>query len=645
MKKQLLTLGLLSAFLSTNAQLVVDSKTANNPTSATLHIEKDALVYSSGGFEAKVNSYNAVDNYGNMMVDQTGLATAIFKVDNASEPNPTTSIVTMKRTGNNAYGQLYIKNIPQASITGKVNKEFAAITAHGDYQQIALPFYGMAMADLALTHQLNAGSILTADTEVNQARYKGRVMVWDNANAVFHDKPSTYNTSSGKPYDYYIIRKGTAYNTTWTPTTQVTVKGTPFADVATTATLINGGSTATFGATGDNRNQYNEKYKTYIYDPFVTTPWIGSFGKNLYQFGNPFLTNMDLSQIGTAETFTNPDGVVMSTIQGVRREPGTGVTYSSATGTVSSSDAIKVTFTAGVPSAGDVDQLIIRPLEAYYIKLSDAATQTFDMNGTRRFAQTARLAGDVRVITNMRASNSTVKQVKVIAKNANGEEVARTYYAVSDFATNGKSEEALLQAKSDVAQPLIYTNEEIPQGGIDPNSTDYKLYINEANENTFKGKEISMTLNNMVITTLSFELYEQGQKVTSLSGQENFYIKDANGIYTLLSESTNYPVNTSTYGLFYGKNQGALATEDLTKSGNTFVTKQNQGNDFIVIFNKKQSKANVEVYNVSGQLVYTKNNVNTSENLPLSLDKNLKTTYVVKVTYSNGEVVTKKIVK
>jgi hypothetical protein len=48
--------------------------------------------------------------------------------------------------------------------------------------------------------------------------------------------------------------------------------------------LTNAGANIDFGANGANKNGYNEKYNTYLWDQFEKTNslWAGTFGKNIY---------------------------------------------------------------------------------------------------------------------------------------------------------------------------------------------------------------------------------------------------------------------------------------------------------------------------------------------------------------------------
>ena len=147
MKKNLLTLGLITLGVSASAQVL----TYVGP-GATMTITSNALVYSGGGWQnadpnATVTAPGVVNNSGRVMVvSPTAATNTEFKVaDNSFN-------IKMDGSGTIAsanYGQLYITGVDQNNITGKVVKEHRAekSSATGK-QQIALPFYGLTIADL-----------------------------------------------------------------------------------------------------------------------------------------------------------------------------------------------------------------------------------------------------------------------------------------------------------------------------------------------------------------------------------------------------------------------------------------------------------------------------------------------------------------
>jgi hypothetical protein len=132
-------------------------------------------------------------------------------------------------------------------------------------------------------------------------------LVWNNALTVFDNLPSaTLGTTARPAYSYYILGgggTGSAWANNGLATTR-TVIGQPVSDLDNfQVTLSGAGSTVNYGAGGSAINGYNEKYNTYLGDYFAYSRnniWDGTdFGKNLYFFSNPYLTNLDLNNLIT----------------------------------------------------------------------------------------------------------------------------------------------------------------------------------------------------------------------------------------------------------------------------------------------------------------------------------------------------------
>lgn len=658
MKKNLLTIALLSLCSVASAQLTYVGN------AALVHIQDKALVYSGGG--VKLDGTAKVNTIGDFMVVSS---TQNFEVASTAD-------FRLKYVSPTVYGQLYITGIPQGDgtttgIIGKINKEYVDV-AHGTTgrQQTALPFYDFAITDL----QAVLPYINITNTALNSVgRFNKRsVFKWNNATSAFDQLTSSLTPIVGKPTDYYILSRRNGDGTyAWDPTltaenpnalqagttmgSPITAantmkkifKGVPVSDVnvANTSVALSGSFTGSFGTNGAAINQYRELYNSYVDDPFVTNKWLGDYGFNIYQHGNPFLTNVDLSLVKKGNTSTDDENAISnlnglfyytSGIQNTIK----GSTYTSATG-------VKVTFDgAGNVVGGTANDLVIKPMQEFMIKLTDNTAQTLKFNKTRRFAQTARAEATSYSVTAARVSSPAVvtKQLGVILLNANDEEIGRTFYVVNTDAVTGYApNDARMQATSD--NTSIFTKEEQLEGGADVN-TSYGLYINEANENTFQGKLIPLVINNANAAKLKFFLIEGGNIIPdngSLSNGKSFYFSN-NGTYTKLNSGTTVNViNTNyTYGLYYEQPAGVLGTSELLR-GQTVVAKKDSG--YVVRFNKNWKSADIEVYSVSGQLLHSAKKVSTYNDYQLPLDNSVNTVYVVKVKSENGEIVTKKIIK
>ncbi|WP_292008527.1 T9SS type A sorting domain-containing protein [Chryseobacterium sp.] len=669
MRKSLFAIGLLAVSYSVQAQIL-----CHVDTNANMYVSKGTLVYSGGGMQMKGSG--VIENHGNIMV--VGTSTDAFRTIDASnvakteangggnfinrlnEPTAYATVNTNSSTATPAYtyGQLYITGIPQANITGIVDQEFRAVK-HGTYQQISLPFYNKTMSTLNSELQ---------KTFSTTRRSQNEILYWDNTKVVSkHLTTLASKFGVTLPARTYFMLGGSGLDVS---SVTRTLKGTPVADGTFAMVVKNGGATVNFGTNGTALNEYNEKYASYVQDGFHIaaggTAWQGGYGRYWYQFGNPFLTNLDLSQIATQDS----DGSYLSTIQGVRLEV-SGVTSSTGangTGGTGAASYKFVTFSAGVPT-GDVDYLMVRPLGTFAIKLFDnTASDQIDLSNLRRFNYYTRDAGTTYSVTaNKNASASligsgssrtaavaggTVKQLGVIALDANGKELGRTYYVVYPNGTTGNSVNAKTQVQNETTN-VVGTFEEALNGGYDNNFTSkYWLYVNEANENDFKGKNVKLVNYSTAIKFYKFEVRENAKLVAdnthALSTGIGFYYKAPNGAVTEAKQGAVVPAG-SEYDLYYGAPSATArkVTDEVAtaKPSRTMVIYNPEITNYIVRFDPNWKKADIEVYDMSGKLVISKKAVNTSTDFVIELDNSIKNSYVVKVVSDTGETVNTKILK
>ena len=629
---------------------------------ALVHIQDKALFYSGGG--VKLDGNAKVNTIGDFMVVTTS---------QSFEVAPTADF-RLKYSSPSVYGQLYIKGMPQANITGKVNKEYVDVK-HGNTgrQQTALPFYNYSITDLqaSLPHINVTNSALTVTGRFN----KRSVFKWNNVTAAFDQLTTTLTpTVVGKPTDYYILSRRLYDGTeVWNPTLVVEnpnanlqgytpssasdlysansmkkiFKGVPVSDLNTADTEVTlaGAFSGSFGINGSGINDYKEKYSSYVDDPFVTTKWDADYGKNLYQHGNPYLTNVDLSLVKKGTTATDDENAISNLngisyyTSGIENSFPAGTTYTTTSAVVRTFDS------AGNVNGGFANDLVIKPMQEFMIKLTDNTSQTLKFSKTRRFAQTARPEATPYSVT-ARVSNAPVvtKQLGVVLYDANDTEIGRTFYIVNNEAVSGFSpENARMQATT--GSTSIYSKEEQVSGGADVNAN-YNLFINEANEVDFSGKEIPLVVNNANAAKLKFFLIEGGKLVEdkgNLSNGKSFYYSNNGTLTKIKSADTFSLTNTNfTYGLFYDQPAGVLGTSELLK-GQTIVAKKDQG--YVVRFNKNWKQADIEVYSSVGQLLHSAKKVSTYDDYKLPLDNVTNGVYIVKIKSNDGEIVTKKVIK
>ncbi|SMO72544.1 Por secretion system C-terminal sorting domain-containing protein [Chryseobacterium rhizoplanae] len=653
MKKSLSAIGLLAAIGSVQAQNVL----LHVDDTAITFVSKGTLLYNGGGLQTR--GTGTIENHGNVIVSGTtsdsfktittggadkteGSVTGNF-INKLNEPTAYASVNvnSPSATPVYTYGQLYISGIPQANITGIVDQEFRSIK-HGSYQQIGLPFYDKTASTL---------SAELGKTFV-QSRYSQNEILWSN-------NSNTESTNFGLSSKFGVATPGSTYymlgglNLDVSNTTR-TLKGRPLTDIGAAITLQNAAAGINFGPTGAQKNSYNEYYNSYIQDVFEIasggTEWQGNFGRNIYSLANPFLTNLDLTNVAYNEPAANGDGVYLSTIYGIKLQPGTVTTNSG--GTISTGPDKFVTFNAGIPT-GDVDYMVIRPLGTFAIKLNDnTAADQLNFSNLRRFNYYSRSGGtDYNVNANKNnPTTNTVKQLGVIGLDANGNEVAKTYYVVYANGNTGHSTSSRIQVAN--SSSLIYTYEEAPGGGIDNNYKDvYQLYINEANESNFQGKNIVLKNSDLTrVKSYKFEVRENAQLINNstfaLSSGLGFYYNVTGGNAQPIKQGDIIPATTDLLNLYYDTpNTAVLATGNTVAPSKTIVVYNPQITNYIVRFDPAWKKADIEVYDMSGKLVISKKAVNTSTDFVIELDGKVKNAYIVKVVSDKGEVVNTKILK
>lgn len=671
MKKNLLAIGVLAIVSSVQAQNVL----LHVDDTAKMYVSAGTLVYNGGGLQSRGSG--VIDLHGNMMVVGTtadGIKTISTNGTGGTSvtPNPTNVILRINTPGTpvtSTYGQLYIKGIPQNNITGSVDKEYAA-TKHGAYQQLGVPFFNKTFASLSS----ELGGVF------NESRWSGReILKWSNTNLRFDGSiiPGAPIPNASVPgitiglNTTTALADRTAYyavgTSTYVPTTLRTVKGRPFADgdglgsvaVGTNVVSLTPSTIpASFGTGGNNKNVYQEKYNTYIGDAFDPTPaWTApTFGKYLYQYSNPFLTNIDLSMIGFVEAGATTDNNNISNIWGVIVDP-QNVTWNSSTGgTATYAETQKVTFDPSGKPMGNLPSLVIKPLNTFKIKLRTVAAHTLDFDNLRRFAFTARTedaANPYSVTASKNTNSGSIKQLGVLALDAAGNQIGETFYVVAPHFTTGNITNPSLgsvQAMTSTTSAMIQTFEESVNGGVDSNySSAYRLYINEANENNYKGKRIDLSIFGQNVASLKFEVRDDTVLIPNnthtLSSGTGFYYSVGNGQAAQIYQGAVIPVNTSNFGLYYGtpQTQGALNTGDLTKKSRTLVTYNPNIDHYIVRFDSDWKSASIEVFDASGKLVISEKSVKTDSDYVIKLDSSLKAFYVVKVVGNDGTIVNSKI--
>lgn len=689
MRKKLLTLGALALAMSMDAQFLsyVGDK-------GQVFVKEGALVFNGGGI--RTVGTGVVDNSGNIMVvggSNDKFATVTTAGANKTDGGNFILRMTDPTIGNLRYGQLYINGLTQANITGIVDKEYKDVK-HGDYQQIGIPFYNKDLTELSKEFGANFN---------NKRWSRNEILYWNNFWARFEDMP-TLNTSAAHPevmrgdgkgevianagseitledqqkLAYYIL--GSA---NFDASAAVrTVKGVPYAELADHL-FFNGAGEApgTFGKNGNGRNKYGEAYNTYLQDFYYVNvtnePWTRErengisgfdYGTHIYQFANPYLTNLDLGRLVMLRYGYEPE-ILAIKVESTGVEAREVAGYKGFVGKSTNDKYLALTDDGAV--VGDVDA-VIRPMQTFVIK-TVGGDHHLQLNGTRSFAYTSNNTSNNSVTSGLTtasvnnsglstlskkasartlAKTSSVKQLGVIALDANGNELARTYYNVRPDAVTGAELSTKKRQIVATGKDIIGTFEEKKEGGLDEvTANKYWLYINEANEDDFKGKEVPLGLYSDAIKSLKFEIRENAKLVAenaTLANGESFYIRTETGDVKELRQDMVIPVSTNYYGLFYGnpnaKEEKVEEPVAVVKRETTDVVLDMNTGEYKMLFASDWNTATVQVYNSRGRLILNVRNVDAKSDYVINLPNTLGV-YYVKATSEAGVNFHKKVIK
>lgn len=623
------------------------------------YVEKNALTNVKGGIQIK----GIVKNKGNVMLEgfsdsvfstlkQDGTNAEFSDIKNGTSGqflnilnNPENyALANTDPLGNNfSYGQLYISNFNQSNIKGFASAEYRNVN-HGAYQQIGLPFF------LKNLTELNDELGKTFST---RRWTQNEILKWNNSKVVFD------NLDYSQPLDdatgYYIL--GNKNNSLNLSSVTRIISGQPYTDgPGVIKSIENAGQGINFGTNGSAINEYNERYNSYLQDGFELqssiggTAWQGNYGKNLYQFSNPFLTNLDLRNIFIDET--NGDNVYISNIYAIRLEQASGtVSYTPNVGGGSTSFRY-VTWDSSTNSpVGDVDWLMVRPFGTFVIKLKDNSIpgQTINFNNLRRFAYTPRTSSSYSVnAARTSQQKNTLKQLGIIALDAEGKEIGRTYYVVSKNAKSGHQNLGNFQISASSSNVIGSFEENALNGGYDNAYTSkYWLYINEANEVDFKGKAIPMVVYNSSVKSLKFEIRENSKIIPNgnselTTGTSFYYSINSDFVKVkqddIINIDTTNPINVN---LYYGE-ASTLSNNEVVKTSRTFVVYNPEIQKYIIKFDSNWKKANIQIFDFSGRLIYeTKLSLTNKDFI---INNFLSSgTYLVKIVSEKNEIINSKI--
>lgn len=638
---------------------------------AKVKINPNTLVYFGDGLTLKneVNQANVVENAGNIII-QSGFTNA-GAADGADGKN---FISTWTNAAN--YGQVIIQQ--DVSTTSKLTMEKGAIDPSiFTWGQFAIPY--------AFDSPNEAMLALFGNPFTGSSRYYSSLMKWDNLQKPEFDQltPAGTGATGLNPGDYVILNL-TYYSggikqqmmDAFNGSGKLAYSGAP------TNQLINQSFAAeiypdtdtAWNTWKEQKNSYNERYKTYISDD-VREGTTDNYGRYFFQFGNPYTSNIDLSYIGT-DTETVNDGIKIDKLMSVSKIGSEEWSFESGSTVVSSVRAIW----NGSSWSGNPEALVIKPFETFILGLyhdADRTTYNFDFNdnlktfesvpGVGGFAGNTTVNDKMNTGTLVMAFDPTSATKHVFYQlglrlydaddNYTNNEVYVVVGAVNKVqnGTNDKYESEYADFDNRTGFYLAQENAD----GSEVTSTDRKLYINAVNTQ-YEAKPIQLFFNRKandsegyyVKSSLFYgDIFHQlDSEDLNFYGNNSYYFYDkTDDILLPIDTEFSYYIEPSSnslesrYQVFWngGPQQNKLNVEEKILPGSqTFVYKNQEKQ--MVRFSDEFSTAEIKVYDLSGRNILTHTNVKTDLDFELNLPA--KGVYVVKILSDTGVTYTQKII-
>lgn len=513
---------------------------------------------------------------------------------------------------------------------------------------------------------------------------------WNN-DKIQHDAvPTGSNFVAG---DYYLLNLRNA-DMKAAMTGIIDYKGTPAPEPyhATGKSVIPSMSESEFSNADYNNwktkvNEYNEDYQSYMGRINPAYPLL--YGKNVYRFGNPYTSNIDLSVVdgpgawlhilnGGSATIEGATGVSIMDFYITKRTDDYDIDWNPTSGSSNvNADYYKAMYD-GTQWVGSGNALIVKPLETFNLnfpiinptalggRIIEVAVDFNDSHKTFSFSPGQTVTNGVVPYGVANSSNnltsravaSTDRQISAPVSNASD------FYQAEIFLVKDNVVEAApvylvganyYQASGDASDAsgkifLYGSKEENGQGEIVYNS---KKDFNTFNSMSYIAKPLGIGFNSLdegANYELRFNLYEGSifNKVKDLSNGQFYLYDNATKKSTEISSAQSYQFTASgdvsdRFVVYWKDMPQALGTNEdapLSRS-ETVIYKDRDLNK--LRFEKAAPKAKVEIYDMSGRLINASDNISTTPDYTLPLTQ--EGVYIIRVIYNNGEIRSLKAIK
>ncbi|WP_413532517.1 hypothetical protein [Empedobacter brevis] len=699
MKKNLLTLFVLGAIYSVNAQ--------------DTYI-KDAVV-------VKVNTNTLFYNGGNVNVDTDSKSATTEKIINEGNIQIKGGFKNINETGKNFvnryavgedskhYGQLIIADNATTSVDGKVVMErVKPDQLQNNEYVIALPFKNIKAKDVinSLSNDIFKGDC-AVNVNCKDERYAQSLLVWDIAETEYDAVDNNYTIEPYKSYLLNLRPNTNIYNAlnALGNASKIGFSGVPSNETYNISNIKSGWakgkdfSGKKYGAWKNEVNNYNQIYDTYLGNQTTKNDGFLDYGKNLHRFGNPYTSNLDLSNVKKGEswiTFNTKGGTLNPTevydnairFKVFKVSNGFKITWNSENGNTSTGGPSTL-FNAYLSKnttnntyfwTGSWEALLVKPYETFYISYPGGMNPSESISNNEIVSANLKLTDanktfsyDFSNVTNNdglpsgtfeRSSFST--QVKPELLN-NEELKAKGLVTDFDFTqlelyltkdnTIQGSAAYLLNANfmktgattnANVVDNPVFFYEEDTNGNVLSNA---QTTSNSFNNEDYIGKPLRVGFNKLEqgkTYRLNLNLYEYSilNKVNKLNLGKYYLLDKVTGKSIEIDETTEISFTADNkvndrFEFYWNELPKTLGTNDLSKLNSTYLYKSN--NDQFVKFEQTNTTADIIIYDLTGRQLFNKTNISTSTDYKLNLT-NVPNVYVVKIVYKDGKTVTKKTI-
>lgn len=699
MKRSFLAIGALMIVGAMNAQ-TTQATTTYVGQDSQLFLSKDALWYSQGNFQLDSNGPKAVENKGNVAI------VGNYTKGNNNTDNEGKEFVNVY-TGRDDYGQTKILSTSDAAEARMTVQRPAATDKYLDTTyEMSIPYSDAAKY---LMHSFGKEETdfvdgCPKDQDCGQKRYKLTLVKWNN-NKLQHDPiGKDEGFEAGGVYNLGLkenpkVRE--VMQEKYSASKTLDYKGTPTGKSYTQRAkgviprlTEQQFSSAKYKTWMKLTNQYNEKYESYLGAGNDASGHDDDrlYGKNTYRFGNPYTSNLDLSDFGdknapwlkiknngldlTIKQATDNGYIEKFTIR--KRTDKYDDNWGKMVGTLTMNYSMHQAEFNGTQWTGDAEALIVRPTETFELffakikpeklgmtRIMDVEVSFNDNHKTFDYVPSATKETTPKSVLTLPATTTSSRASRPVVSLAGSPEVSHDFHQLKIHLLQNNTTVGMPvflvgadyknvsaeKTEGEFREPIFLYGAEEGTSGEAKVGYESKKIFNEFNSLSYTKKPLAVGLNGLEVGKtyqLGFKAYDDNI-FNAVDGKTNFILFD-----TKTNKGTR--INTDELYTFEADEDMAkrfviywkdlpegkvLSTANVERATQTTLIYEEAGKSKIR-FENISNLANVSVYNASGRLVNTTNNVPT--NIDYALDVNFTGVYMVKVTYRNGEVRTLKFV-